>query len=144
MLLVKSARDAGLSLQKRLERTIFVVFVTLSCRAIFAVMFALGFLQFDQSPDCSACEECQTELTAMGAWFIEYPGFHAITNMLAAPAALLVAIFGALLSKSDLRLLLAKPSPESNSSAIQISLHSVSSFASTTASSPSGSNSLLL
>ena len=144
MLLVKSARDAGLSLQKRLERTILVVFVTLSCRAIFAVMFTFGFLKFDQKPDCSACEECQTELTAMGTWFIEYPGFHAITNMLAAPVALLFAMFGALLSKSDLRLLLSNSSRESNiSSSTEFSTRSVLSISSPKASSHSAPNSLL-
>jgi hypothetical protein len=136
MLLVQSARVKGLSLQKRLERTVMVVFVTLSCRAIFAVMFAVGFLQFDQSPDCLVCEECQTETTAMGAWFIEYPGFHAITNMLAAPVALLFALFGALLSKSDLRLLLKNSSPgtklSTNNDTSERSIMSLSSTATAT------------
>lgn len=99
-------------MQKRVELTVFVVFATLSCRTIFALMFASGFVRFDQRPDCLACEECQSELTAMVFWFIENPIFHAISIILSAPVALLIAMFGALISKPELDLLLFQQSSD--------------------------------
>jgi len=96
----------GLAMQKRMERTIVIVFVTFLLRAIYASMFAVGFTLYDMNPNCSECGECQTTFTAMGVWFIANPGFHVISNLLSAPVALLLAMYEILLSKQDLDLLL--------------------------------------
>lgn len=141
--MLESAKEASLALRKRVERTVVVVFITLSCRAIFAVMFAAGFLQFNQSPNCSACGECQSELTVMGVWFIENPAFHVISLFVSAPVALLLALFGALLSKPDLIMLLLNQSQKSDD---EVSKHEVTAepaFSSTSLSSSEARNSLM-
>ncbi len=102
----KSAMGAGLAMQKRVERTVVVVFVTFLLRAVYNLMFAAAFVRYEVNPHCPVCADCQSTLTAMGVWFIASPGFHVITNLLAAPVASVLAIFGIFLTKRDLRLLL--------------------------------------
>jgi hypothetical protein len=121
---VKSAQGMGLAMQKRMQRTIVIVFVTFLLRAIYASMFAVGFTLYDMSPNCSVCGDCQTTVTVMGVWFIANPGFHVISNLLSAPVALLLAMYEILLSKQDLDLLLPNRSIRDQESITSLSLPS--------------------
>lgn len=111
----KSAIEAGSAMQKRVEGTVVVVFMFFVLRAIYASMFAASFVFYDLNPNCAECEDCQSTLTVMGVWFIANPGFHAISNLLSAPVALLLAMFGIFLPKQELQLLLNRPSKDDHS-----------------------------
>ncbi len=79
----------------------------------------------------------------MGVWFIENPAFHVISLFFSAPVALLLALFGALLSKPDLIMLLLNQSQKSDD---EVSKHEVTAepaFSSTSVSSSEARNSLM-
>ena len=88
------AMDAGRAMQRRVERTVVVVFLTFLFAAIYACMWAFCFSGFNLLPECGECGECQNVATVMSMWFMFNPEVRMLASFASAPAALLLAMYG--------------------------------------------------
>ena len=68
-----AAIDAGHAMQRRVERTVVVVFSTFLFAAIYACMTVFCFSAFNLQPECGMCGECQDVATVMSMWFVFNP-----------------------------------------------------------------------
>ena len=87
-----AAMDAGRTMQRRVERTVVVVFFTLLFEAVYACMYAFCFSGFNLQPQCGECGECQDVATVMSLWFQFHPEVYAMASLASAPEALLLAL----------------------------------------------------
>ena len=85
---------AGHAIQRRVERTVVVVFSTFLFAAIYACMWAFCFSAFNLQPECGMCGECQDVATVMSMWFVFNPEVHMMASLTSAPVALLLALHG--------------------------------------------------
>ena len=60
--------DAGRTMQRRVERTVVVVFFTLLFEAVYACMYAFCFSGFNLQPQCGECGECKDVATVMSLY----------------------------------------------------------------------------
>ena len=89
-----AAMDMGRTMQRRVERTVVVVFLTFLFEAIYACMYALSFAASDLKTECGMCGECQNVPTVMSKWFVFNPEVRMIASLASAPAAMLLALYG--------------------------------------------------
>jgi len=89
-----AAMDKGRTMQRGVERTVVVVFLTFLFEAIYACMYALAFSGDDLQTECGQCDGCQDLPTVMYTWFMFNPEVRQIASLTSAPAALLLALYG--------------------------------------------------
>ena len=89
-----AAIEKGMTMQRRVERTVVVVFLTFLFQAVYACMWAFSYSASNLQTECGQCEECQDVPTVMSTWFVFNPEVRQMASLTSAPAALLLALYG--------------------------------------------------
>ena len=108
-----AAMDEGRAMQRRVEITVVVVFLTFLFEAIVACMWAFSFSGGALQTECGQCDECQDVATVMSIWFQLNPEVRMIASLASAPAALLIALYGMVGQRERKTLFPARPNTAS-------------------------------
>ncbi len=108
-----AAMEKGRTMQRRVERTVVVVFLTFLFQAIYACMWAFAYSANNLQTQCGQCDECQDVPTVMSTWFVFNPAVRQIASFASAPAALLLALYS-MVGKPERETLISIPAIYSN------------------------------
>ncbi len=109
---IKRIADLAIDKGKRMRmRMLVVLHIMLSAyifRAIFECMHAFSYSGVDRNDNCGVCGDCQNISNIMAAWFETNPQVQIMSNIIAGPVALVLALYG-MKAGSILRLTTSPP-----------------------------------
>ena len=90
-----SAIEKGRRTRLRIQVVLSLVFSAYMYRAIVESATAYGFVEArNRLQDCSVCSDCQPVSTLFFLWLTNYPEVPIISSVIAAPVALILAVYG--------------------------------------------------
>ena len=95
-LVILQASKQGRFLQRKIVATFLFVFLTVSLRSVFSIMFAVALALQDAGKRCaiSICDPCYNVYSHITFWILYIPLFQQLVMLIASPLSLLVALWG--------------------------------------------------
>jgi hypothetical protein len=102
-----SAIGKGRRTRLRIQVVLSLVFSAFTCRAIVESATAYGFVEAqNRREDCGVCSDCQPMSTLFFLWLTNHPEVPIISNVIAAPVALILSVYGTMGQEEQQLLLL--------------------------------------
>ncbi len=110
------AIDKGKRMRLRLLVVLHIMLFAYIFRAIFECMHAFSYSGVDRSDNCGVCGDCQSKANIMAAWFETNPHVQIMSNIIAGPVALVLALYG--MKAGSILRLTASPSDDLSDSSL--------------------------